>query len=135
MPAPFRAVLAGAGFEGVFLHPALDAPALDGGGQPLIDEIQALLDSRPLYSPEREDLATALFGEAEIVRFDSEGRMMLSPRLRAASGLEEAAVFVGQGRKFQIWEPNAFARRLEASRLRARALRGGPGVPEPGARE
>ena len=29
IPAPFRAVLARDGFEGLYVHPALDAPALD----------------------------------------------------------------------------------------------------------
>ena len=55
-PAAFRAVLARDGFEGVLVHPALDAPALDCGGLALLREINALLDSLPPYSPQREDL-------------------------------------------------------------------------------
>ena len=123
LPATFRAIVARPGFEGVFLHPCLDAPALDGGGQSLIDEIQTMLDALAPYSQEREDLATALLSTGEILRLDSEGRMVLPERLRDAAELKEEAVFAGQGRKFQIWEPTRFAAHLEKARDRARDLR------------
>ena len=48
---------------------------------------------------------------------------MLSERLRASIGLADEAVFVGQGHKFQIWEPNRFAAHLEEAKARARRLR------------
>jgi MraZ protein len=124
LPATFRAVLARTGGEGVFLHPSLDAPALDGGGQGLIDEIQAMLDALAPYSREREDLATALLSTGEMLKLDSEGRMVLPERLREAAELKDEAVFVGQGRKFQIWEPARFAAHLDEARARARILRG-----------
>ena len=84
VPAPFRAVLAKDGFDGLFVQPSLDAPALDCGGKALLEEIDALLESKPPYSREREDLATALLGASEILRVDSEGRIILGERLRAA---------------------------------------------------
>jgi MraZ protein len=122
-PAPFRAVLARDGFDGLFVQPALDAPALDCGGKALIKEIDALLDSLPPYSREREDLSTALFGGSEILRLDSEGRFLLGERYRAALGLTDEAVFVGCGHKFQIWEPSRFAAHLEEAKARVRRLR------------
>jgi len=125
LPATFRAILTRSGLEGVFLHPSLDAPALDGGGQGVIDEIQQMLDALAPYSREREDLATALLSTGEILRLDSEGRMVLPERLRDAAELKDEAVFVGQGRKFQIWEPIRFASHLEAARERVRTLRSG----------
>lgn len=124
LPAPFRAALAKESFEGVFVHPALEAPALDCGGSRLLREIEGLLATMPAYSPEREDLSLALLGASEIVKLDSEGRLLLSERRKAAIGLAREAVFVGQGEKFQIWAAEAFAMRLEAARARARALRG-----------
>jgi MraZ protein len=123
LPASYRALTTQPGFEGVFLHPSLDAPALDGGGQGLIDEIQAMLDRMSLYSREREDLATALLSTGEILRLDGEGRMVVPARLREAAQLKDEAVFVGQGRKFQIWEPQRFANHLDVARARARELR------------
>lgn len=123
LPAPFRAVLTKPGFDGVFLHPSLDVSALDGGGQGLIDEIQTMLDAMPLYSREREDLATALLSTGEILKLDSEGRLSLPERLREAAQLKDEAVFVGQGRKFQIWEPDQFCAHLNEARARARSTR------------
>jgi MraZ protein len=123
LPASFRAVLARENFEGVFIHPALDAPALDCGGQRLMREIESLLATLPAYSPEREDLSLALLGASEIVRLDAEGRLLLNERQKAAIGLAREAVFVGQGEKFQLWAAEAFAMRLDAARTRARSLR------------
>lgn len=134
-PAPFRAVLAKDGFDGLFVQPALDAPALDCGGKALVREIDALLGSLPPYSPEREDLATALFGASEILRLDTEGRFLLGDRHRAALGLTDEAAFVGCGHKFQIWEPHRFAAHLEQAKARARRLRAQIGVKGQGERE
>jgi MraZ protein len=121
LPAPFRAALGKE--EGVFIHPALDQPALDCGGAPLIATIQALLETMAPYSPEREDLALALLGTGERVKLDPEGRLTLSERLKAEIGLTGEAVIVGQGEKFQIWAAEAFAERLAAARARAREIR------------
>ncbi len=123
LPAPFRAVLATE--EGVFVHPALDQPALDCGGRRLLGAIQALLETMPPYSPQREDLSLALLGTSEMLKPDPEGRLHLHERLRAAIGLTRDAVFVGQGDKFQIWAAEAFADRLEVARSRAREIRRG----------
>jgi MraZ protein len=123
LPAPFRAPLTEEGFVGVFMHPALDAPALDCGGGKLIAEIGAMLAKMPPYAPEREDLSLALLGTSEIVRLDPEGRFTLSERLKATIGLTQEATFVGQGDKFQIWAADAFAARLEKAQARVRALR------------
>ena len=54
IPAPFRAVLARDGFEGLYCYPALDRPALDAGGNALLTEIEALIARFPPYSEERE---------------------------------------------------------------------------------
>jgi transcriptional regulator MraZ len=123
LPAPFRAVLASE--EGVFVHPALDQPALDCGGKRLLGAIQALLDAMAPYSPQREDLSLALLGTSEMLKPDPEGRLYLSERLKASIGLAREAVFVGQGDKFQIWAAEVFAGRLAAARRRAREIRGG----------
>jgi len=123
IPAPFRQALAKDGFDGVYAYPSLDAPALDCGGNALLAEIDALLMTLPPYSPARDAFATALLGTSEILKLDSEGRVVLDERLKAALGLKDEAVFVGQGHKFQIWEPSRFAAHLEEARERVRRLR------------
>jgi len=121
LPAPFRAALGQE--EAIFVHPSLDAPALDCGGGRMLGAIQALLETMPAYSREREDVSLALLGTGEMLRPDPEGRLYLSERLKAAIGLSRQAVFVGQGEKFQIWAAEAFAERLEMARARAREIR------------
>ena len=123
IPASFRAVLAKDGFDGLYVHPSLDAPALDCGGNALLNEIDELLETMPAYSEARDVFATALLGTSEILRPDSEGRVMLSEASRTSIGLTGEAVFVGQGHKFQIWEPGRFANHLEEAKSRVRQLR------------
>ena len=127
IPAPFRQALAKDGFEGVYVYPSLDAPALDCGGVKLLQEIDALLATLPPFSPAHDAFATALLGTSEILRMDSEGRVVLDDRLKAMLGLEHEAAFVGQGHKFQIWEPSRFAAHLESAREQVRRLRAGQG--------
>ena len=131
IPAPFRQALARDGFEGVYAYPSLDAPALDCGGNALLSEIDALLGSMPPFSAARDAFATALLGTSEILRMDSEGRVVLDERTKAALGLGQEAVFVGQGHKFQIWEPSRFAAHLGAARERVRLMRAGQGAGAP----
>ena len=123
IPAPFRAVLAREGFEGVYVQPALDAPALDAGGHTLLDEIDAFLSTLPPYSDERDRLSTALYGTSEILRVDPEGRVILTEQAKAYAQIAEAVTFVGLGRKFQIWEPHAFRAHLEDARKKVRDLK------------
>ena len=59
---------------------------------------------------------------------------------RRRSALRDEAAFVGQGHKFQIWEPIRFAAHLEEAKARVRRLRAEIGVraaqaAAPGARE
>jgi MraZ protein len=123
IPAPFRQVLTKDGFAGVYVHPSLDAPALDCGGNALIAEIDSLLQTMPPYSQARDAFATALLGMSEVLRLDAEGRVFFEERLRNALALGAEAVFVGQGHKFQIWEPTRFQAHLEQARERVRRLR------------
>ena len=123
IPASFRQVLAKDGFAGVYAYPSLDAPALDCGGNALIAEIDALLQTMPPYSQSRDAFATALLGMSEVLRLDAEGRVFFEGRLKTALGLGDEAVFVGQGHKFQIWEPTRFQAHLEQARARVRRLR------------
>ncbi|MBL8587482.1 MAG: division/cell wall cluster transcriptional repressor MraZ [Methylobacteriaceae bacterium] len=143
IPAPFRAVLAKDGFEGLYAYPSLDAQALDCGGHALRREIEALLDSQPVFSEERHLFSTALNGASEILKVDPEGRVILTDTLKSFAGVTTEVTFVGQGNLFQIWEPQRFRAHLEEARNRVRALRrqlgaraAGPPAPQAaGARE
>lgn len=123
IPAPFRAVLARDGFDGLYVHPALDSAALDAGGNALLREIDALLSRLTPYSDERDFLSTALLGTSEILKMDGEGRVLLTEGLKVHAGLADAVTFVGLGDKFQLWEPSAFREHLAQARERVRVLK------------
>jgi MraZ protein len=123
IPASFRAVLARDGFEGLYVHPSLDAEAVDCGGNALLAEIDALLDRHAPYSVERDLFSTALLGTSEILKVDSEGRVVLSDTIKVCASVTTEVTFVGQGHKFQIWEPGRFRLHLEEAKLRVRDLR------------
>jgi MraZ protein len=70
VPASFRTVLAKDGLEGIYCYPSLDAPALDAGGQRLLNKINGLVEGLAPYSDERDQLATALFFTWEFLSID-----------------------------------------------------------------
>src|SRR5260221_5506367 len=108
IPASFRAVLARDGFDGLYCCPTLDAQAVDAGGNRLREMIHANLGRYEPFSADHEDLSTALIGESEILRIDQEGRVILSEAIKAHAGIAAEVTFVGQGYKFQLWEPQRF---------------------------
>ncbi len=123
IPASFRAVLMRDGFEGLYVHPSLDADAVDCGGHALLRDIDDLLERHSPYSVERDLFSTALLGTSEILKVDPEGRVVLTEMVRAYAKITAEVTFVGQGHKFQIWEPGRFRQHLEEATLRVRDLR------------
>jgi MraZ protein len=123
IPAPFRAVLARDGFEGLYCYPALDRPALDAGGNALLKEIEVLIGRFPPYSEEREQFSTALYGTSEVLKVDAEGRTILTDGLKRHAGIKNEATFTGLGHKFQIWEPERFRAELAEATENVRALK------------
>ncbi|HEY7299458.1 MAG TPA: division/cell wall cluster transcriptional repressor MraZ [Xanthobacteraceae bacterium] len=123
IPAPFRAVLARDGFEGLYCYPALDRSALDAGGNALLAEIESLIGRFPPYSEEREQFSAALYGPSEILKIDGEGRVVLSEPLKVHAGIADAVTFVGLGHKFQIWEPDRFRAELAEATEKVRRLK------------
>src|SRR2546423_8876828 len=123
IPAPYRAVLARDGFEGLYCYPTLDRPALDAGGNRLLEEIESLIARYPPFSDEREDFSAALYGTSETLKIDGEGRVILAEPLKTHAGISETVAFVGLGHKFQIWEPERFRAQLAEATGKVRALK------------
>lgn len=123
IPAPFRDVLAQEGASDIFCYPHLDRAALEAGGRRLVEKIKGILDGFAIDSPERDEIATAYFGESEKIKVDPDGRAVLPKRLRDHAGIGDVAVFVGLGDKFQIWNPEQYEAFRAEARERARAHR------------
>ena len=123
IPAPFRAVLAVDGFDGLYCCPTLDRSAVDAGGNRFREAIRSSLANFEPFSEDHELLSTTLIGESEILKIDQDGRVILSDDMKAHAGIGERVTFVGHGYKFQMWEPDRFARHREEAISRLRDIR------------
>jgi MraZ protein len=142
VPAPFRAALRQNGdanghsprndLQGTLLNgnchtiplvlrPSHKHPCIEVWPLAEFEALSKPLDHYDLFSEEHDDLANTLFANAYPVETDKEGRIVLPDVLIAHAGLGESVVFMGLGRIFQIWEPQAAERRLGEARERARA--------------
>jgi MraZ protein len=126
VPASFRAALAGQSFAGIVAFRSFKSAAIEGSGIDRIEEMSTRLDALDQFSEENESLAS-IFADAQQLAFDGEGRIVLPQILVEHAGITETAAFVGLGRTFQIWEPEAHA--AHQSGLRERAKRQGTTLP------
>ncbi len=117
VPASFRASLADQAFQGVVLFRSNNHACLEGFGYDAMADLASRMDRFDMFSADQDDMATAIFGEAALLPFDGDGRIILPQDLTGFCAIDESASFVGLGRKFQIWAPERFvARRADARR-------------------
>ncbi|KZD06998.1 division/cell wall cluster transcriptional repressor MraZ [Oceanibaculum pacificum] len=121
VPSKFRAQLAEETFQGVVVYPSPKFTALEGCSFKRIEQVAASLDDLDMLSDNADDLAATILAEARELPFDSEGRIMLPKELLDEAGIDSAVLFVGQGKTFQIWAPEAYKRRKEEARERIRS--------------
>ncbi len=130
VPATFRATLVDQSFQGVVLFKATNHPCIEGFDFGTMDELSSRLDQFDMFSDQQDDLATAIFAESIQCPFDSEGRINVPQYLLDFANIHDGAAFVGLGRKFQIWDADAFEkRRVEA---RGNVIRDGLTLPKDG---
>lgn len=131
VPAPFRAVLRaqangngnGEGTASLVLRPSHKHPCIEAWPAAAFQALAAPLDRLDLFSEAHDDLAASLYADAYPVDADREGRIVLPEHLVAHARLTEAVVFMGLGRLFQIWEPQAAEQFRRDARERAREHR------------
>ena len=128
IPAPYRTVLkrmshAGEGslVASLVLRPSHQYPCIEGWTEKGFEALSAPLESYNQFSQEHEDLAMALFGDAVSMETDKEGRIVLPTDMVTYANLGEAVTFIGTNKTFQIWEPEAGARRLAEAKAAVRA--------------
>jgi MraZ protein len=119
VPQEFRASVTGP-FSGIFCFPSIEADCIEGGGKPLFDRYQALIEELPFGDPLRLPLETVVFGGMNELGFDTAGRITLPESLCDMFGLSDWVAVVGLGDRFQIWERDAFRAHRSAQRQLAR---------------
>jgi MraZ protein len=124
VPKPFRDALDGS--PALYVFPSFKFPALEAAGEPFIRRFVDSLDDLDLFSDAQDDLAATVLANAHALASDPEGRVILPKVLLDHAGLDDEAVFVGRGSRFQIWSPTQFethnAHAFERARARGATL-------------
>ena len=121
VPAAFRAVLSAQPFQGIVVFRSFKLPALEGAGMDRMATLSDSVNALDAFSDDQDDLAAAIFADACPLPFDGDGRVIIPPDMLEFAGIAEQCAFVGRGRTFQIWEPDAFRAHQTAARERVRS--------------
>ncbi|MBE6443847.1 MAG: division/cell wall cluster transcriptional repressor MraZ [Alphaproteobacteria bacterium] len=126
LPADYRSIVKTKESE-IVCYRSLTAPCIEGCLEDLLDKLASEMeDALDFFSETQDDLTNLVFGDAKRYSFDSTGRIMLSDKLLKHAQISDAAVFVGKGRKFQIWNPENWAK--EEARIRAEVMKKRPSI-------
>lgn len=124
LPADYRAIVKDLSAE-IVCYRSLSAPCIEGCLEDTLDKLATEIENATdFFSETQDNLTNLIFGDAKRFTFDSTGRIMLSEKLLKHAQISDTAVFVGKGRKFQIWNPQNWAR--EEARIRAEVLKNRP---------
>jgi MraZ protein len=73
------------------------------------EPIQQRLMSLSSFDERIRSLQRLIVGHADDVEIDAAGRILVPPTLRQYARLDKHVMFVGQGRKFELWDEEAWA--------------------------
>lgn len=121
IPAGFRAVLG----SQTKLHTILSVehPVAEAGGVSFMEMNLQRLSQMDPFSEEYEMWSFCLEGDADELKIDTEGRIILTDNIKEHVGLDDQVAFVGRGNFFQLWEPKRFIEYREIARERVRLMR------------
>lgn len=127
VPASFRAVIQGRGLTSVAVYPSLFEACLEGAGVDRFETLEQQINDSFVPGP-GNDAADLIMGELRDLPLDGEGRIVLPNEFIAKANLKDQAAFIGQGRKFQIWEPGALdaLKKAKLARIAAGMKSGAP---------
>ena len=124
LPSDYRSIVKETESE-IVCYRSLTSPCIEGCLEDMLEKLASEIEnSNDFFSQEQDDLTNLIFGDAKRFLFDSTGRIVLSDKLLAHAGITDSAVFVGKGRKFQIWSPENWAK--EEAKVRERIMQNRP---------
>lgn len=124
LPSDYRAMVKELSTE-IVCYRSLTSPCIEGCLEDLLDKLATEIeDSTDFFSEKQDNLTNLIFGDAKRFMFDSTGRIVLTEKLLNHAQITDMAVFVGKGRKFQIWNPENWEK--EEARIRAEVLANRP---------
>lgn len=116
LPSDYRAMVKELSTE-IVCYRSLTAPCIEGCLEDLLEKLATDIENATdFFSETQDNLTNLIFGDAKRFSFDSTGRIVLTEKLLSHAQITDTAVFVGKGRKFQIWNPENWEK--EEKRIR-----------------
>ena len=123
LPADYRTIVKELSTE-IVCYRSLTSPCIEGCTEDLLEKLATDIEnSTDFFSETQDDLTNLIFGDAKRFTFDSTGRIMLTEKLLKHAEITDMAVFVGKGRKFQIWSEKNWEKEEKRIREKIRANR------------
>ena len=117
VPASYRSYLSSLGYNGIVCYPSFNNNSIESCAQNRIEKISEAIDSLNPFEEKRDVFATSVLAESVSLQFDTEGRISIPTKLLKHAKIKSLILFVGQGKTFQIWEPNLYEKfRIQAKR-------------------
>jgi MraZ protein len=130
LPSDYRTIVKELSTE-IVCYRSLTSPCIEGCAEELLEKIASDMEtSLDFFSQTQDDLTNLIFGDARRFSFDSTGRILLTEKLLKHAQITDTAVFVGKGRKFQIWNPENWEK--EEARIRAEIFKNRPSLTNKG---
>jgi MraZ protein len=126
LPADYREIVKELSTD-IVCYRSLSAPCIEGCTEDLLSRLASEIEtSLDFFSQTQDDLTNLIFGDAHKFSFDSTGRIVLTEKLLKHAQITDTAVFVGKGRKFQIWSEENWIK--EEARIREKVKNSRPNL-------
>ena len=78
------------------------------------EEIERKLIRLPSLNKQARRLQRLMVGYATELEMDGNGRILISKELREFAGIERHAILIGQGKKFELWDDQAWSQKRDS---------------------
>ena len=78
------------------------------------EEIERKLIRLPSLNKQARRLQRLMVGYATELELDGNGRILISKELREFAGIERQAILIGQGKKFELWDDQAWSEKRDS---------------------
>jgi MraZ protein len=110
LPADYRAELPKDDDRVIYVFPSLYITALEACDRTQLQLHADSIGALDQFSKEEAYFSSRILAEARKFTIDGDGRIVLPQAFIARAGIDGAALFVGSGSKFHIWQPEAYAK-------------------------
>ena len=77
------------------------------------ERIEKQIEALPSFQPEAVRVKRLLLGHANDLEMDASGRVLLPQELRQYARLDKQVSLIGQGRKLELWDQEAWSKQRE----------------------